>query len=287
MSIANMEVSGSFPFPSLVAPCALKDRVAVVTGSAGLLGRQHCIALAQAGAHVVATDLDGSACDKVIREIGEDCSAEALAVPADITSPETLLELRARALERFGRVDVLVNNAAINDKVESRESTGPIPFEEFPLQQWKLALEVNLTGTFLCCQIFGAEMAKHRRGSIINVASTYGIVGPDQRIYRDSCSQQLLFKSPAYSATKAAIIGLTRYLAAYWGPSGLRVNALSPGGVKTTQDSQFVTNYSERTPLGRMANPEDFRGAIVYLASDTPSYLTGTNLVVDGGWTAW
>ncbi len=184
-------------------------------------------------------------------------------------------------------MDVLVNNAAINDKVESRESTDPIPFEEFPLHQWKSAIDVNLTGTFLCCQIFGAEMAKHRRGSIINVASTYGIVGPDQRIYRDNQGQQRLFKSPAYSATKAAIIGLTKYLAAYWGPTGLRVNALSPGGVKTTQDSQFITNYSERTPLGRMANPEDFRGAIVYLASDSSSYLTGTNLVVDGGWTAW
>ncbi len=287
MSISVMQFTGTSAFDNLIAPCALRDRVAIVTGSAGLLGRQHCLALAQAGAHVVVTDLDAGACSKVADELQADCDVRALAVSADITQPSDLIALRERVLETFGRVDVLVNNAALNDKVEGREASLPVPFEQFPLAQWRRALDVNLTGTFLCCQIFGEQMAKTRRGSVVNVASTYGIVGPDQRIYRDDQGKQTLFKSPAYSATKAAIIGLTKYLAAYFGPSGVRVNALSPGGVKTTQDEYFITNYSERTPLGRMANPEDYRGAIVYLASDASSYVTGTNLVVDGGWTAW
>lgn len=287
MTISSLELPSIFSSQGRVAPFALCDKVAVVTGAAGLLGRQHCLALAQAGAHVVATDLSGPACERVVEEIAESGAAQGLAATADITRPEDVRELYKRVLNQFGYVNVLINNAAINDKVEGRDSPLPIPFEEFPLSQWKLAIEVNLTGTFLCCQVFGANMARRRRGSIINVASTYGIVGPDQRVYRDGAGQQLLYKSPAYCATKAAIIGLTRYLATYWGPAGVRVNALSPGGVKTTQDGQFVHNYSERTPLGRMANPEDYRGAIVYLASDSSAYVTGTNLVVDGGWTAW
>jgi NAD(P)-dependent dehydrogenase (short-subunit alcohol dehydrogenase family) len=282
-----MELSSDYPFEGLIAPFALKDKVAVVTGAAGLLGRQHCYALAQAGAHVVATDLDGEACETLIEQIVGKCRVGGMAVAADVSQGEDIRGLQRRASERFGRVDILVNNAALNDKVEDRHSALPVPFEEYPLSDWKQALDVNLTGTFLCCQVFGAGMARCRRGSIINVASTYGIVGPDQRIYRDNAGHQTLYKSPAYSATKAAIIGLTRYLAAYWGRVGVRVNTLSPGGVRTTQDSQFVTNYSERTPLGRMASPDDYRGAIVYLASDLSSYVTGTNLVVDGGWTAW
>ncbi len=282
-----MEFPCGYPFEGLIAPFALKDKVAVVTGAAGLLGRQHCLALAQAGAHVVATDLNGASCEELIEQIAAKSSVSGLAVAADVSRCDDIRELQRLSIERFGHVDVLVNNAALNDKVEGRQSALPIPFEEYPLNEWKQAIEVNLTGTFLCCQVFGAHMARRGRGSIINVASTYGIVGPDQRIYRNNAGQQLLYKSPAYSATKAAIIGLTRYLATYWGRTGVRVNALSPGGVRTTQDDQFVTNYSERTPLGRMASPDDYHGAVVYLASDSSSYVTGTNLVVDGGWTAW
>lgn len=287
MTISTMEFPRGYPFEGLTAPFALKGRVAVVTGAGGLLGRQHCTALAQAGAHIVATDVNGAACEELVEQLVDEYTVEGLAASADVTQYEDVRDLHRRISDRFGQVDVLVNNAALNDKVEGRHAALPIPFEEYPLNEWKRAIDVNLTGTFLCCQVFGAHMAKRGRGSIINVASTYGIVGPDQRIYRDNAGQQLLYKSPAYSATKAAVIGLTRYLATYWGPAGVRVNALCPGGVRTTQDSQFVSNYSERTPLGRMASPEDYRGAIVYLASDSSSYVTGTNLVVDGGWTAW
>lgn len=286
MTIASFEVPSGFSFQGLVRPFALEGKVAVVTGAAGLLGRQHCLSLAEAGAHVVATDIDLDPCSLVVEEIVAH-GREALAAEANITTPSEVQGLRDRVLDRFGRIDILVNNAALNDKVEGRAFKAPVPFEDFPLDDWKAAIEVNLTGTFICCQVFGAEMLKHRSGSIINVASTYGIVGPDQRIYKDSEGRQLLFKSPAYSVTKAAVIGLTKYLATLWGTYGIRVNTLSPGGVKTTQDPFFVDNYCERTPLGRMANPEDYRGAVVYLASDSSSYVTGTNLVVDGGWTAW
>jgi len=271
----------------LFAPSALHGRVAVVTGAAGLLGRQHCHALAQTGATVVATDLEQEACDAVVQELKQISSASTLASCADITRPESVLELRRAIESRFGRVDVLVNNAALNDKVEGRKEEDPVPFERYPLSRWQATIDVNLTGTFLCCQIFGSVMLKQLSGSIINVASTYGIVGPDQRVYRDAEGQQTLYKSPAYCATKAAVLGLTRYLAACWGPFGVRVNALSPGGVRTTQSTHFITQYSQRTPLSRMADPEDYRGALVYLASDASKYVTGTNLVVDGGWTAW
>ena len=287
MSISEMHFADSSSLENLVMPSALRDRVAVVTGSTGLLGKQHCLALAQAGAHVVVTDLNPDACTQVADELRAEYDVVALGIAADITQHGELTVLRDRILDRFGKLDVLVNNAALNDKVEGRDASAPVSFEQFPLEQWKRAVDVNLTGTFLCCQVFGELMASGRSGSIINVASTYGIVGPDQRIYRDDQGRQTLFKSPAYSATKAAIIGLTKYLAAYYGPTGVRVNTLSPGGVKTTQDEWFVSNYSERTPLGRMASPEDYRGAIVYLASDASSYVTGTNLIVDGGWTAW
>lgn len=265
----------------------LEGQVAVVTGATGLLGRQHCLALAQAGAHVVVTDLDGARCAALAEEVTTEGGVAAVAVPADITVQQDVERIRDTALTRFGKIDVLVNNAAVNDKVEGREDSGPVTFEDFPLDAWVTAVNVNLTGTFSCCQIIGSCMARRSAGSIINVASTYGLVGPDQRIYRSESGEQLLFKSPAYCATKAAVIGLTKYLATYWGPRGVRVNALSPGGVKTSQSDQFVANYSYRTPLGRMATPEDYRGAIVYLASSASSYVTGTNLIVDGGWTAW
>jgi len=261
--------------------------VAVVTGAGGLLGREHCIALAESRARVIAVDLDSAACEATVEQIRAAGYLSVEARRVDITARSEVTQLCEDLVTRFGYVGVLVNNAALNDKVEGRAPRGPVAFENFPLSEWQRTIDVNLTGMFLCCQVFGALMEQASRGSIINISSTYGMVGPDQRIYQDELGRQTLIKSPAYAVTKAGVLGLTRYLAAYYGPHGVRVNALSPGGVQTSQDAQFVKNYASRTPLGRMARPDEYRGAIVYLASNASSYVTGANIVVDGGWTAW
>jgi NAD(P)-dependent dehydrogenase (short-subunit alcohol dehydrogenase family) len=239
---------------------SLEGRVAVVTGALGLLGRHHCGALARAGATVVVTDLDPAGCMEMADRLAATHGFPAIGHGTDITAPASVHALCEAVLDRLGRVDVLVNNAALDEKVEDPGTGAPLTFEAYPLEEWERSLRVNVTGTFLCCQAFGAEMARQGRG---------------------------FFKSAAYPTTKGAVLALTRYLAAYWGRSGVRVNALSPGGVENGQDPDFVTRYSERTPLGRMADPSDYEGAIVYLASDASAYVTGTNLVVDGGWTAW
>jgi NAD(P)-dependent dehydrogenase (short-subunit alcohol dehydrogenase family) len=264
---------------------SLEHKTAIVTGALGLLGRQHCLALAEAGAHVIAADLDGAACHSFARTFGEAALPEALGCAVDVTRPDSLAEARDVIVKKFGGIDILVNNAAINDSVEGAAVS--VDFEHFPLDHWRRSIEVNLTGTFLCAQVFGGVMAERGSGSVINIASTYGIVAPDQSLYRRPDGTQAFIKSPVYPATKGAVLSLTRYLAVYWGHRGVRVNSLSPGGVENGQEEFFVRNYAARTPLGRMAAATDYRGALVFLAGDASAYMTGANLVVDGGWTAW
>ena len=262
---------------------SLSERVAVVTGACGLLGRQHCEALAAAGAKVVVADLDESAAGKEAVNLG----AGHLGIGLDVTSRPSLERAKQCILDAYGRLDVLVNNAAINDMFESPLlAAEQSMFENYPLEMWDRSWKVNVSGVFLCSQVLGAVMAERGKGSIINIASTYGIVAPDQNIYRDEQGKQTFYKSPAYPVTKSAVIGFTKFLAAYWGKRNVRVNALSPGGVENSQQEWFRSNYAAKTPIGRMALPSDYRGAIVYLASDASAYMTGANLVVDGGWTA-
>lgn len=263
---------------------SLKNKVAIVTGALGLIGKNHCTALSDAGANVVVCDLDEEKCISFASSLSSKC----IGVGVDITNKSSIENLRDKTLNEFSKIDILVNNAAINDMFENPQAaTEQSKFENYPLDMWQKSLDVNVTGTFLCSQIIGSEMAKAGKGSIINVASTYGLVGPDQSIYKKPDGSQSFYKSPAYPATKGAIINFTRFLATYWGDKGVRVNTLTPGGVENSQDEYFVNNYSAKTPLGRMAYPTDYKGAIIFLASDASSYMTGANLIVDGGWTAW
>jgi len=272
---------------------SLEGKVAIVTGACGLLGVQHCEALAAAGAMVVAADLDEAAAMAVAgrldggrRHGASRDGASHLGVGLDVTSVASLESARRRILDNHGRIDVLVNNAAINDMFENPLLAGQQSmFEHYPLELWDRSWKVNVSGVFLCSQVLGGVMAERGSGSIINIASTYGIVAPDQSIYKNEAGEQTFFKSPAYPVTKSAVIGFTKFLAAYWGNKGVRVNALSPGGVENQQEAFFRENYSKKTLLGRMAAPSDYKGAIVFLASEASAYMTGANLVVDGGWT--
>ena len=262
----------------------LKGKIAIVTGALGLIGQKHCIALNNAGAHVIVTDLDEQKCIDFAKTHLDYSMGHYL----DVTKKESISELLKQVLINYRKVDVLVNNAAINDMFEDpKAATEQSKFENYPVELWQKSIDVNLTGVFLCSQIIGTQMVKQKKGSIINIGSTYGITAPDQNLYKDVEGVQSFYKPPAYPATKAGVIMLSRYLAAYWGQSGIRVNTLTPGGVKNGQNNFFVENYARRTPLGRMAESDDFMGALVFLASDASSYMTGANLVIDGGWTCW
>ncbi len=263
---------------------SLEGKTAVVTGALGLIGRKHCEALAAFGANVVVADLDADQSAAFAAAL----DTPSIGLALDVTSAESVAMLRGAALTRFGHLDVLVNNAAINDMFESPTMAAEQSrFENYPVAMWQKSLDANVTGVFLCSQIIGAPMAQQGSGSIINVASTYGVVAPDQSLYKTPDGRQPFYKSPAYPTTKGAVIAFTRFLAAYWGQAGVRVNTLSPGGVENNQQEYFVDNYSARTMLGRMAAPTDYQGALVFLASDASAYMTGANLIVDGGWTAW
>ena len=255
----------------------LDGKVVVVTGALGFLGTHYTAALANGGAHVVVADVDDDACRRRAEELTKQGLPSALGAGADVSRKASVEELVARTVAQFGRLDVLVNNAA------TKSPHFMLPFEDFPLADWEQVLAVNLTGPFLTAQAAGRRMLAQGRGVIVNVASHYGVVGPDFRIYPNTG----LSTPPVYTASKAGIIGLTKYLATYWAGKNIRVNCLSPGGVYNDHSDEFVKNYSSRVPLGRMAEPGEMARALLFLASEASSYLNGHNLVVDGGWTAW
>jgi len=268
----------------------LTGRVAVVTGGIGLLGTEFCRTLAEAGAAVAVVDLNQEKCAATAAELSG-AGHKALGIATDITNPASVNAMVEQVIAHFGRLDVLVNSAALDPKFDPQavsKGIAPGKFEEYPLEQWNAALNVNLTGTFLVTQACVKQMiAQGKKGSIINICSTYGLNGPDQRIYRKPDGSQPAFKPVYYTVTKAGIVGFTKYLAAYYMETEIRVNMLTPGGVYNNHDETFVKNYSAKTILGRMAHKDEMNGALLFLASDASSYMTGNNVVVDGGWTAW
>lgn len=261
--------------------------VVIITGGAGMLGRAHARALGEAGAHPILADIQGDRAIEIAMAITEDTDSRALGLHVDVRDPESAARMVRLTVENFGRIDGLVNNAAIDPKFE-RDSAGKHiqRFEDFPLEAWQQSLDVNVTGMFLCAQAVAPVMVEQESGVIVNVSSTYGLVGPDQRLYQEEGEQQS-FKPVSYSVTKAAALGLTRYLATYYAGTGIRVNTLTPGGVLADHSPEFVERYSNRTVAGRMANAEEISSALLFLLSPASTYMTGANLVVDGGWTAW
>lgn len=263
----------------------LTGRTAVVTGGAGILGRRFCSALADFGAAVAVVDIDEAAASALAEELAAEYGAKAIGVACDVTEPESVAAMVARVEGELGPVDVLHNNAA-------GKTRDPGAFfaalEEFPLSTWREVMGVNIDGMFLVAQAVGRGMAERGRGSIVQTASIYGVMAPDQRIYEGSEYEgRAINTPPVYSASKAAVVGLTRHLATYWAPRGVRVNSLTPGGVESGQNDTFKAKYSARVPLGRMAQADEMAGALVFLASDASSYVTGQNIVVDGGLSAW
>ncbi|HEU5067764.1 MAG TPA: SDR family oxidoreductase [Sphingomicrobium sp.] len=258
----------------------LSGKTVVLTGGAGILGSRMAEALLNSGANVAVVDRRKDSIDKLVEALRP--SEQVRGYVADITRREEVAKLRLQIEAEIGLADVLVNNAA------AKSENFFEPFETYPASDWDEVMRANVTGAFYCCQEFGGGMADRGCGAIINTLSIYGIVAPDQRIYAGSYYEGRSINTPAiYSASKAALWGLTKYLATYWGDKGVRVNAVTPGGAFSGQNDIFVENYSHRIPLGRMAEPHEIAGAVVYLASDAASYVTGHNLVVDGGLTAW
>jgi NAD(P)-dependent dehydrogenase (short-subunit alcohol dehydrogenase family) len=263
----------------------VEGRVVVVTGGLGRLGSQFSRALAERGARVAVLDsaIDDAA---VARRHGAN-RAGLLFVPADVTDAASLRQALEQIESTWEPPHALVNNAGLDAPPDAPPDENG-PFETYPESSWDRVMAVNSKGVFLCCQTFGAAMARAGRGSIVNISSIYGVVSPDQRLYdyRRQAGEPF-FKPIAYGASKASLIGLTRYLATYWASSGVRVNALTLGGVFAGQDRRFLDAYGQRVPLARMAREDEYNAAVVFLVSDASSYMTGSNLVLDGGWTAW
>lgn len=262
----------------------LTGRVAFITGGAGLLGVKHAEAIAEMGGVPVLADLDGDRAEEAAARIRRDTGADCYPIQVDITDAEQVRQAVAQVLARSGRIDILINNAAMTVKVGGeRYADYFAPFESYPEHLWEEALRVNLTGTFLVTQAVGRVMCDQKKGSIINIASDVGLISPDHRIYEGET-----FNTPiAYAVSKAGLINFTRYLATYWAQKGIRVNALCPAGVYNNHSPRFVRKLAHRIPLGRMAHADEYKGAIIFLASDASSFMTGATLVVDGGRTSW
>ena len=263
----------------------LDHQIAVVTGACGKLGPVWAEALIAAGAHVAALELAGAPQSAAYTALAASVGDRLHHWDCDVTDRRSIEAALQRIVERMGEPAVLVNNAGIDQPPDSEGQRSRI--EDLPLNQFQRIVDVNLLGTFQVTQVIGGRMASRGGGSIINIGSLYASVSPDQRLYEHLPGDVPFLKSPAYGASKAAVVNMTKYFATLWGPMGVRVNTLSPGGVLGGQDEQFKKKYGSRVPLGRMATPDDLKGALVFLASGASSYVSGHELRVDGGFTAW
>lgn len=257
----------------------VSDKVVILTGASGLLGTEFAKGLSEAGASVVLVDKNYSRCKELAAVLRKEYGVKTLPLKVDVTNKESVRKMVRKTLRRFSKIDALVNNAAFQESKKDRLTS----LEKFPLKSWNRAISVNMTGVLFCCQEVGKIMKKQNCGTIVNIGSIYGLVAADQRIYGKSGVNS----SVVYASTKASLVNFTRYLASYWHNTGIRVNTLSLGGVQNNQDQDFIKNYSHKTMLGRMARKEEYTGALLFLISDASSYMTGSNLIVDGGWTAW
>jgi NAD(P)-dependent dehydrogenase (short-subunit alcohol dehydrogenase family) len=259
----------------------LTGKTAVVTGGTGILGKCFCAGLAEFGANVAIIDIDQQAVDQFAKEISSEYGVKALGVKCDVSSPNEVSNAIKLIVEQMGLINILHNNA--------QGKAVKVSFEKCTLEDWRMSSSVNEEGYFLMAQAVGKQMIKQKiGGSIIQTSSIYGIMAPDQRIYKNSLLDGKVMGSPAvYSYTKSGVLGLTKYLSTYWSDENIRVNSLTPGGVESEQNETFIKQYSNRIPMGRMALREEIVGALIYLASDASSYVTGQNIIVDGGLDAW
>ena len=269
-------------------PFDLTDRVVLISGATGLLGKEFALAVASAGAHLVLGDLKRDSLESLKREIASVYPHTKTWVRVlDVTDASSCRSIAAFCETQFNRIDAVIHSAAIDPKFEQGSDTTRFSkFTEFPEELWQSSLDVNLTGAFLLAQATCKVMEKSGKGSIIFLGSNYGLVGPDQRIYKKAGQEHQTYKPAIYSVCKAGLLGLTKFLAAYYMNTAIRINLLTPSGVWNQHDDEFVKNYSSRTILGRMSEKNEYRGAVIFLASDASSYMTGANLVIDGGWTA-
>jgi len=267
----------------------LSNKWVVVTGAAGLLGKQHCTALLEVNANLVLLDKDKDKIIQLAHQLNQlGFSGEILNYEIDITIESKVLAVNKDLSAKKIPINVLINNAAINPKYEVlSDGKNGSRVEDFDLLDWDRQLDVGLKGAFICSKVFGSTMAKQGNGVILNIASDLSIIAPDQRIYNNDSNELQNVKPITYSVIKSGLIGMTKYLATYWNESNVRVNAISPGGVYENQDSEFVKRLTKLIPLGRMASPDEYKSAIQFLCSDASSYMTGQNLVIDGGRSVW
>lgn len=274
----------------------VSGNVILITGALGLLGNHYARFLVSKGAKIIAVDLDMEKLSELEIELNSKYGDKAcIGMKADVTSEKDVAAIVQTALRYHNKIDVLINNAGISGRFFKEEPHRGIPrpttFEEYQLEDWQKTIDVNITGMFLCCREVSKQMTKQKKGVIINISSTYGLDGPDQRIYQENIKKkvrQVFIKPVSYSVSKGAVIALTKYLAAYFSGSNIRVNTLTPGGVREdSQSKEFQKRYANKTIMGRMAEPDEYLGAVLFLISDASKYMTGANLIIDGGWTAW